>query len=40
MSVLAFSTFSILTLVAVYNGLLLTALALYLWAHRGRSVQR
>lgn len=40
MSLIANSTFSILTVVTIYNGTLLTALALYLWAHRGRKVLR
>jgi hypothetical protein len=42
MSLFAFanSTFSILTIVALYNGALLTALAFYLYTHRGRSVLR
>lgn len=40
MTLLASSTFSILIVVTCYNGLLLTALALYLWAHRGQRAQR
>lgn len=40
MSLLAYSTFSILSIVALYNGLLLAALAVYLWRHRGRPADR
>jgi hypothetical protein len=36
----AFSTVSILSIVAFYNGLLLAVLALYLWNHRGRPWER
>ncbi|MCY1055077.1 hypothetical protein [Nannocystis sp. SCPEA4] len=40
MSLLAFSTFSILSIVALYNGLLLAVLAVYLWTWRGRPWHR
>jgi hypothetical protein len=40
MSLLAFSTFSILTIVALFNGLLLSVLAAYLWTWRGRPWHR
>lgn len=40
MSHIASSTFSILLIVALYNGTLLTALGLYLYRHRGRQVLR
>ncbi|MCY0993775.1 hypothetical protein OV079_48215 [Nannocystis pusilla] len=36
----AFSTVSILSIVAFYNGLLLAVLAYYLWKHRGRPWER
>jgi hypothetical protein len=36
----AFSTVSILSIVAFYNGLLLAALAHYLWRNRGLPWQR
>jgi hypothetical protein len=36
----AHSTLSILSVVALYNGALLSALAAYLWAYRGRGHSR
>lgn len=40
MSLLAYSSLSILSIVVLYNGALLTLLAFYLYAHQNRPVDR